>query len=113
MARVIIRILDNAHPTDAALTLLRTQIGDVISVVDDGHVFSPAELNCGQYRVIDVIGATQEQLTDFVAARVDASGLITRKRDKSIDASVILSPQWAGITSVTLAQINAVKITRA
>ena len=93
MARVIIRILDNAHPTDAALTLLRTQIGDIISIVEDGHVFSPAELNCGHYRVLDVIGATQEQLTDFVAARFDANGVITRKRDKGIDSTVILSPQ--------------------
>ena len=47
MARLCVRILANDHPTDPALTPMRTNLGDVVCIQDDGHVFSHAELNNG------------------------------------------------------------------
>lgn len=53
MARLCIRIAagDNAK---------RTQRGDVVFAAEDGHVWSKAELTCGQYMFIDVPGTAAD-----------------------------------------------------
>src|SRR3990172_5332160 len=111
MARLCVRILPNDHPTDPALTPLRTRLGDVVCIVDDDHVFSHAELNCGHYRIIDVPGVPQEDLIHLCASVEDAEGKITARRAVKLDDAVLKSAQWVGRTSATKAQIAAITVT--
>ena len=89
MARLVIRILPNAHPTDPSLTPLRTQEGDVVCLVDDGHVFSFAELNNGHYKILDVPGVPQEELVHLVAAVEDGEGKMIKRRAVELDKAVL------------------------
>ncbi len=113
MARLCVRVADNRHPTDAKLDALRTQIGDVVCIVDDGHVFSAAERNCGQYRFIDVPGVSQEALLALVASKFDANSVMTARRIVSLDATALKSGAWSSKTTATKTQIDAITITKA
>jgi hypothetical protein len=112
MARLCVRILPNNHPTDASLTPKRTQVGDVVCVVDDGHVFSHVELNNGHYRIVDVPGVSQEELAHLCAMIVDADDNIVKRRTVALDFDVLNSAQWVGKTEATKAQIAAITITK-
>ena len=113
MARLCIRIQDNFNPSDPSLNAMRTQLGDVVCVEDDGHVFSAAERNCGQYRFIDVPGVSQEMFNDIVAAKQDAQGNMVARRIKGLDSLVLKSGAWAGKVTATKAQIDLITVTKA
>lgn len=106
MATLCIRITPNDHPTDPSLTPLRTNEGDVVCLVDDDHVFSVAELNCGQYKMLDVPGVPQEELVHLVAHVEDAEGKMVKRRSVGIDKAV-LKGAWKDKTSATKAEITA------
>jgi hypothetical protein len=112
MARLVIRILPNAHPTDPSLTPLRTQEGDVVELVDDGHVFSFAELNCGQYRIMDVPGVPQDELVHLKAHVEDAQGRMTKRRAQQLDLTVLRTPAWRDRTTATKAEIATLTRTK-
>jgi hypothetical protein len=112
MARLCIRILSNDHPTDAALTPLRTRPGDIVEMKEDGWVWRPGELNCGQYRFVDVPGVPCEDLLHLFVSRFDANGVMTHRKDMTLDIGVISTGQWRNRTTATKAQIDAVTITR-
>ena len=107
MARLCIRITPNDHPTDAALTPLRTNEGDVVCMVDDNHVFSVTELNCGHYKIVDLPGVPQEDLVHLVASVEDANGTMTKRRAVGLDKA-ILKGSWKNKASVTKAELDAV-----
>jgi hypothetical protein len=110
VARLCIRILPNLHPTDANLNDMRTQAGDVVCIVDDGHVFSKAELECGHYRIIDVPGVSQAELTDLIDAVFDADGsTMTKRRKWTLPIGVLDAGVWKNRTTATKAQIDAIK----
>jgi len=113
MARLCIRIAPNDHPSDANLNVMRTHPGDVVCIVDDGHVFSHAELNCGQYRIIDVPGVSQEELTDLVDAvfAADESTMLKRRR-LTLPIAILNAGVWKNRTTATKAQIDAIKTLR-
>ena len=102
MARLCIRIAPNEHPTDASLNALRTHEGDVVCLVDDTHVFSHAELNNGQYRIIDVPGVPQENLVHLVRHEEGLQGQMTKRRMVKIDlaATPMLPPLTAPILTL-------------
>jgi hypothetical protein len=112
MARLCIRIAPNDHPTDAALTPLRTRPGDIVEMKEDGWVWRPGELNCGQYRFVDVPGVSEATLAHLMAARFDANGVMTHRKDMTLDIAVISTGPWSNRTTATKAQIDAVTITR-
>lgn len=89
MCRLCVRIAPNNHPTDSKLDAMRTQLGDVVCIVDDDHVFSYAELNCGHYRIVDVPGVTQEDLTHLCEHVEDKVGNMIRRRAKALDVAAI------------------------
>lgn len=105
MARLVIRILPNDHPTDPSLTPLRTHEGDVVELVDDGHVFSQAELTNGHYRILDLPGVPQEELVHLKAHVEDAQGRMTKRRNQSLDLTVLKMPAWRDRTTATKAEI--------
>lgn len=104
MARLVIRILPNAHPTDPSLTPLRTQEGDVVEIVDDGHAFSFAELNCGHYRMVDVPGVLPEDLEHLRQHVEDSAGKMVKRRKFMVDlqANLTLPP----LTDVVHARVD-------
>ena len=106
MARLCIRLTNNDHPTDPTLTPLRTNEGDVVCLVDDGHVFSFAELNNGHYKIMDVPDATQEDLVHLVASVEDADGTMVKRRNLEIDTA-LLKGAWKNKTSATKAELDA------
>ena len=112
MARLVIRILPNDHPTDPALTPLRTQEGDVVELVDDGHVFSQAELTNGQYRILDVPGVPQDELVHLKAHVEDAQGRMTKRRAQQLDLTVLRTPAWRDKTVATKAEIATLTRTK-
>lgn len=112
MARVVIRIQPNDHPTDAALTPLRTRLGDIVEILEDGHVFSASELSCGHYRVVDIPGVAAASLADLVQAAFDGQGRMTKRRAFTLDTTLLTHPAWRNVTTVTEAQLrNFVKAT--
>jgi len=114
MARLCIRVAPNDHPTDPELNKLRTQPGDVVCIVNDDHQFSQGELNCGQYRIIDVPGVPQIELIYLCKQHVDdVEGNPIQRRLWSLDAAALRVGQWRDRTSATQAQIDAIVITRA
>lgn len=112
MARVCIRIKANDHPTDAALTPLRTRLGDIVWIAEDGHVFSAAERNCGQYRFVDVPGVSQAALVDLMESENDAEGRMVKRRKWTLDSAVLSGVVWAGRTTATEAQIRSIVVAR-
>lgn len=109
MARLCIRITNNDHPTDPSLTPLRTNEGDVVCLVDDGHVFSAAELVCGHYRIVDLPGVRQEDLLDLVEHAEDAEGKMVKRRVKNLDKDVLKSPVWINKATATKAELDGLK----
>ena len=112
MARLCIRTAANDHPTNAALTPLRTRPGDVVEIKPDGWEWRPGELNSGQYRFVDVPGVAEGDLVQLKTPRYSGTTM-TRIRNQCLDATLISQGAWIGRTSATLAQIDAVTITRA
>lgn len=107
MARLCIRIA----PNDTR-SVLRDQPGDVVDIQEDSHAWSAAERNCGQYRFIDVTGASVEALANLVAVKREGRRILAR-RIVSLDVTALRSGQWGGRTTATKTQIDAITITRA
>lgn len=114
MARLCIRILANNHPTDPLLDMLRTQIGDVVSIQEDGHVWSQGELRCGQYRFLDIPGVPQADLISLIESVFDAKdeSVLIRVRARTLNAAVLMSPAWKTRTTATKAQLDALTVAR-
>jgi hypothetical protein len=77
----------------------------VVELVDDGHVFSFAELNNGHYRMLDVPGVPQEELVHLKAHVEDAQGRMTKRRAQALDITVLRTPAWRDRTNATKAEI--------
>jgi hypothetical protein len=112
MARLCIRIANNDHPTNAALTPLRTRPGDVVEMCEDGHEWRPGELNCGQYRFVDLPGVPAADLVHLKTAVHDANGVMVRRFNQTLDISALNAGAWRTRTSATRSQIDAITITR-
>jgi hypothetical protein len=112
MARLCIRILSNDHPSDASLTPMRTNLGDVVSVHDDDHVFSFAELNCGHYRIIDLPGVPEMDLLSLVESKKDVDGRMIARRLVGLDTNILKSAPWVGKTTATKTQIDAITVVK-
>ena len=112
MARLCIRIAPNDHPTDASLTPLRTRVGDVVVIMPDGHQFSQAELNCGQYKFVDVPGVAPSTLQNLLDPVFDANGIMTKRRAFALDPTQINSDVWKSRTTATAIQISSLIVTR-
>jgi hypothetical protein len=112
MARLCIRITPNDHPTDPSLTPLRTGEGDVVQLVDDGHVFSQGELNCGHYRILDLPGVPQEELLHLVTHAEDAEGRMTKRRTQQLNPALLKAGLWIGRTNATTAQLAGITRTK-
>ena len=113
MARLCVRIAPNNHPTDPSLDALRTHPGDVVCIVDDDHKFSEGELNCGQYRIIDLPGVPQEDLTHLCAHVEDVEGKTIRRRAVALDMTALKSAAWKNVTKISKDQIAAITIAKA
>ena len=112
MARLCIRIAPNAHPTDPLLDALRTQEGDVVCLVDDGHVFSQAELTNGQYRILNLPGVPQEDLVHLVTPVEDTEGTMVKRRAHSLDPVALQNVAWQGKTGATQAELATITVTK-
>ena len=112
MARLCIRIKPNLNTTDPSLDVLRTQEGDVVCVKEDGHVFSHGELNCGQYRFIDVPGAVPADLAILIKPSFDAGRNLIRKRSAHLDPAVLSGVAWRTVTTATKAQIDSITVVK-
>jgi len=112
MARLCIRVKPNDHPTNSALTPLRTRLGDVVCVMEDSHIFSPAERNNGHYRFIQVTDATPAELTYLIDSVFDATGTMTKRRERTLNAVALVGGSWAGRTTATKAEIDSIVIAR-
>jgi hypothetical protein len=115
MARLCVRIADNAHPTDPKLTPLRTQPGDVVCVVEDDHQFSKSELSNGQYLIVDVPGVPEPQLAYLTGSTFDKDGFLVAKRAKALDVPALKNAGTTdkdGILTATPVDIQATTITK-
>jgi len=112
VARLCIRIQPNNHPTDAALNALRTQEGDVVCVVEDGHAFSPSELACGHYRILDLPGVDPADCNHLVEPVTDADEIMTRRRKVALNPALLKAGVWAERKTATLAQVTALLMAR-
>lgn len=111
MAILCIRILPNPNTTDPSLDVLRTQEGDVVWVAEDDHVFSFAELNCGQYRFIEVPGS-QSDWIHLVESEVDVQEKTVRRRIRALDKSVLKGDIWKNKKTATKAEIDSITVTQ-
>jgi hypothetical protein len=112
MARLCIRLTPNDHPTDPSLTPMRTGEGDVVQLVDDGHVFSQAEQTCGHYRFLNLDGVPQEELVHLVTAKEDAEGKMVARRTQNLDLTVLKTPAWRDRTSASKDEIATLTRTK-
>lgn len=111
MARLCIRVTANDHPTNAALTPLRMRPGDVVEIKPDGWEWCKGELNCGQYRFIDVPGVAEGDLVHLKTPRYSGSTM-TRIRNQCLDTAELNKVAWVGKSTATKAEVDAVTITR-
>lgn len=113
MARLCIRVAANLHPTDSRLNALRTQLGDVVEIMEDGHIWSRVERACGQYRFLDVPGVSAVALSSLVAPKVDAATqTLLARRLNTLDITALRSAVWASRTEATKTQIDAITVAR-
>ena len=91
MARLCIRIQPNNHPTDPSKDILRTQPGDVVEICEDGHQWSFTELNCGQYKFVDIPGVPSEELVHLKNPVYDENGQLIAKRGITLDENTLLA----------------------
>ena len=103
MARLVIRISDNSHP-DPKLNAMRTQIGDVVEICEDGHWFSDGEVHCGQYRIVEVPGVPALAFEHLKESEMDADeNMLSRRKLALNDAQLAVeiqrvkaAGQWLG-----------------
>lgn len=110
MAKLCVRIKPNDHPTDATLTPLRTQPGDVVCIMGDSHIFSEAERNCGHYRFINVSGIGEDELANLVQTVNDSDGMIIKRRGFRLDPAILNNVTWSGKTTATKTEIGLITI---
>jgi hypothetical protein len=92
------------------LTPLRTNLGDVVCIVDDGHKFSQSELNCGHYRILDIVNTPQEQLTYLCESQEDSNGVMIKRRIRGLDTTALKSGAWKTRTAATKAQLDLITV---
>lgn len=113
MARLCIRITPNNNPSDPSLDVMRTQLGDVVCIKEDGHVFSKGELDCGHYRIIDVPGVSAGALVSLTTSKFDATGAImTALRSFTLDKTLLNSGAWKTRTIATKSQVDAITVVK-
>jgi len=109
MARLCIRILPNPNTADPSLDVMRTQPGDVVAVAEDGHQFSFGELNCGQYRFIDVPGIPQADMINLIESVFDVDeATMLRVRKVTLPIAELSAGVWKNRTTATKAQIDSI-----
>ena len=111
MAKLCIRIQPNNHPTDSDKDILRTQPGDVVDICEDNHQWSFAELNCGQYRFIDLPGVPSEQLAHLKNPAYDADGKMIAKRAVTLDKNILVA-DFKNKTILSKEQVGSIIITK-
>lgn len=109
MARLCIRIAPNNHPTDPSLDVMRTQTGDVVCVVEDGHKWSDPELNCGQYKFIDMPGVPPEKLLYLMEHVEKSDTVIIARRKVSLDVVALKTIDEKEATESDIAAVVAEK----
>ena len=114
MARLCVQLTANNHPTNSALNPFRTHTGDVVCVAEDGHVWSPAELKCGQYQFVDVVGVPASTYDNLVASTLDVNGFVTAIRANTltlatIDAAAIITKGIYVVPAATITSAISVK----
>lgn len=110
MARLCIRIVPNNHPTDPSLDVLRTQEGDVVEICGDDHKWSEAELNCGQYKFVDVEGKPEDY--EYLKASVyDVDEKMIARRAVTLDKE-ILETTFKNTVEFSKADIDSIVLTK-
>ena len=99
MARLCVRIAANGDNP------LRTQPGDVVCIMEDAHKWSNAELNCGQYKFLEIPGVAAEKLLDLMAHE-EQDGEMVKRRTVALDLKGIKSPR------LTEKQVDLLKVRR-
>lgn len=102
MARLCVRVGSNAST--------RSQPGDVISVEEDGHVWSKAELNCGQYQFIDTPGVDPSALINLVTPVLNPQDGTRNLSAQKLDISQLSSVKGRSITKAEIDAITVVKV---
>lgn len=93
--------------------VLRTQVGDVVQIVDDKHIFSKAEMTNGQYRIIDMPGVdpeTMQSLCDPVYDKDETT--ILKRRKFTIDEVALKTGTLKDVATATPSDILSVVIER-
>lgn len=111
MAKLCIRVTPNPNTTDPKLDSLRTQEGDVVWVAEDDHVFSFGELNCGQYKFVDIPGK-QEDFIYLMEPVVDIDETMIAIRKLSLDSSALKTVFWSDKTAATKTELDSITITK-
>jgi hypothetical protein len=83
--QLVIRIVDKPPTGDKAKDALRHGAGDVIDILPDDHRFSKQELSYPEWRIVSVPGMTKDEAAALLAAGIDGSGNLTRKRQVRVD----------------------------
>lgn len=90
MARLLVH-LHSPVPTgdekyDAHVAANHPRAGDIVSIVEDDHVFSRIEMTNGQYHVIDVPGVAMQDLAHLNETHVDEKrGVPTGRRVRHLN----------------------------
>lgn len=103
MAILVVRVLPNGA------SLHRTQPGDVVDIVEDGHTFSEGERNSGHYRFITVPGPVADYADLKEPQIVDE--VLLAKRGRTLDITQLRTPQMRNKTSFTKTEVtNLVRV---
>lgn len=108
MARLCVRVAEKYAPGDPN-SILGTNPGDVVCIVDDDHKFSDCEMLSGQYRIIDMPGIPQDKLIYLCEHAEDADGAMIRRRVRTIALAADLKlpelPKDAATAALTRDQL--------
>lgn len=79
----------------------------MVCIVEDGHVFTPHELACGHYRIIDLPGVPPQEVI-HLCEHEEVYGRIVARRVRGLDKDALKAGQWAGKKVATKAEIVAI-----
>ena len=86
MAQLQVRLVDKGNPDDPVADLKCFKRGDVISLVEDAHVWSDLEFGETDERVIIFAdGVDAADLTAFLAPTYDVDGALVKPRARRFD----------------------------
>lgn len=88
MARIVVHVHDHPH-FEGQEPGHRVLAGDIIAVLPDGHEFTHAEMNCGNFHVIDVKDAHHTELEHLMEREAKADHVGNRsERIRDVRPSV-------------------------